>query len=115
MDLLDLDYVVLSHGHLDHTRGFVHLVNILTEARLEGRPHTVPRLIADPYCFYPRSRLPVPDSGGFLSREALARHMPNRADAKAQVADGEPGIPRWDSKNARFRAEGSRSEENRDA
>ncbi len=59
IDLLDLDYVVLSHGHLDHTWGLATLVRLLAEATIEDMPHTVPELIAHPLCFCPKEKLPL--------------------------------------------------------
>jgi 7,8-dihydropterin-6-yl-methyl-4-(beta-D-ribofuranosyl)aminobenzene 5'-phosphate synthase len=74
--LLDLDFVVLSHGHLDHAWGLVHLVRRLTEAAINKIPHHVPELIAHPYCFYPRPKAPLPDIGSLLSEERAGRHLP---------------------------------------
>ena len=94
-DLLDLDYVVLSHGHLDHTWGLTHLVRHLTEAALEGREHSVPQLIAHPSCFYPRSKPPLPGTGILMSPEQIGQHMPVQATIK----------PLWISKNLVFLGE----------
>jgi 7,8-dihydropterin-6-yl-methyl-4-(beta-D-ribofuranosyl)aminobenzene 5'-phosphate synthase len=76
ISLLDLDNIVLSHGHLDHTWGLTHLVRHLTEATLEGREHSVPQLIAHPACFYPRSKPPLPGTGILMSAEEIGQHMP---------------------------------------
>lgn len=54
IDLLDLDYVVLSHGHLDHTWGLSALVRLYVEARSESRELKKPRLVAHPQVFCPR-------------------------------------------------------------
>jgi len=35
IDLRELDFIVLSHGHLDHSGGLVTLVRFLTEAKIE--------------------------------------------------------------------------------
>ena len=61
ISLRDLDYVVLSHGHLDHTGGLVTLIRNLTEAKIEGDPHQVPELIAHTRCFYPKEKTPAPE------------------------------------------------------
>ena len=45
IDLLDLDYVVLSHGHLDHTWGLVHLVQKLAGAEIHSLSHKKPVLL----------------------------------------------------------------------
>jgi len=54
IDLLDLDYVVLSHGHLDHTWGLAALVRHFAGARSEKRDVKRPRLVAHPQSFCPR-------------------------------------------------------------
>lgn len=74
-DLLDLDMVVLSHGHLDHTGGLPDLVRHLTRAIIEEIPVKVPTVIAHPYCFYPRPKQPVPNIGSIISEDELRRHF----------------------------------------
>lgn len=54
LDPKDLDTVVLSHGHLDHTGGLVAPVRIHTGATIEGTALRVPELVAHPRCFYPK-------------------------------------------------------------
>lgn len=60
INLLELEYVVLSHGHIDHTGGMAALLKAYLEASIEERPHRTPSVIAHPHCFYPR---PVPSAG----------------------------------------------------
>jgi len=74
-DLQDLDTVVLSHGHLDHTGGLVALVQLLTEAVIEERAYHVPDLIAHPRCFYPKEKLPIPNFGSVLGEAEVRRHF----------------------------------------
>jgi 7,8-dihydropterin-6-yl-methyl-4-(beta-D-ribofuranosyl)aminobenzene 5'-phosphate synthase len=62
IDLLDLDYIVLSHGHNDHTWGLHHLLRLFLDAIMEGTAHRLPRLVAHPHCFYPRPKPPFPTS-----------------------------------------------------
>jgi 7,8-dihydropterin-6-yl-methyl-4-(beta-D-ribofuranosyl)aminobenzene 5'-phosphate synthase len=76
ISLRDLDYVALSHGHLDHTGGLVALVWHLTEAKIEGKEHRVPDLIAHPRCFYPKEKLPLANNGSILSEEEVKRQFP---------------------------------------
>jgi len=78
IDLLNLDYVVFSHGHLDHTGGFPHLLRHFTEASIEGVSRTLPDLIAHPYAFYPRPKPPLPNIGSLLNEEETRRHLPVR-------------------------------------
>ncbi len=56
IDLRDLDYVVLSHGHDDHTGGLVPLVSHRAVDEHPTRPSQVPELIAHSRCFYPKSK-----------------------------------------------------------
>ncbi|PRX28909.1 7,8-dihydropterin-6-yl-methyl-4-(beta-D-ribofuranosyl)aminobenzene 5'-phosphate synthase [Orenia metallireducens] len=54
LDLLDIDYIVLSHGHLDHTWGLEPLVRKYMESKLEGKVIKNPQLIAHPFVFQPK-------------------------------------------------------------
>ena len=54
IDLLDVDFVLLSHGHLDHTGGLEALVRMHSEATIEGIPHKKPVLIAHPHALLPK-------------------------------------------------------------
>lgn len=74
INLRDLDLVVLSHGHLDHTWGLVPLVRFLTEAAIEDFPHAVPDLVAHPLCFCPKEKIPLQNIGSIL-HEAEARRQ----------------------------------------
>lgn len=76
IDLLDLDYIVISHGHFDHTGGLWHLVRRFLEAGIEEAPHRLPRLIAHPRCFLPRPKPPLPDIGALLGAEEIQRILP---------------------------------------
>ncbi|MGC9514170.1 MBL fold metallo-hydrolase [Methanocrinis sp.] len=73
IDLLDLDFVILSHGHLDHTWGLGPLVRLLTEAKIEGIDHKRPKLVAHPEAFLPRKIPGLGEIGPLLSREGLSR------------------------------------------
>src|SRR5882762_9853170 len=46
INLLNLDYLVLSHGHLDHIWGLDQLLRMYTEADIEGVELTKPQIIA---------------------------------------------------------------------
>jgi len=54
LDLLDVDYIVLSHGHLDHTWGLEPLVRKYIESEIEGEVIKSPQLIAHPLVFQPK-------------------------------------------------------------
>jgi len=51
IDLLNINYTVISHGHLDHTWGLEPLVREMMEARLENRPCLTPEFICHPSIF----------------------------------------------------------------
>ena len=76
IDLLDLDVVVLSHGHLDHSGGLVPLVRLLTEATIEDMPHHVPELVAHPLCFCPKEKSPLQNNGSILDETEVRRQFP---------------------------------------
>jgi 7,8-dihydropterin-6-yl-methyl-4-(beta-D-ribofuranosyl)aminobenzene 5'-phosphate synthase len=78
IELLTLDSLVFSHGHLDHTGGFPHLLRHFTEASIEGASHTLPDLIAHPYALYPRPKPPIPNIGSLITEEEAGLHLPVR-------------------------------------
>ena len=75
IDLLDIDFVVLSHGHLDHTWGLDPLVRLFTEAKIEGIDHKTPTLVAHPDAFRSREVGGLGEIGALLSEEKLSRHF----------------------------------------
>lgn len=75
ISLLDLDMIVFSHGHLDHTGGIPAFIRYLTGAMLENIPHKVPEILSHPFCFYPRPKFPIPNIGSLVSEEEMGRHF----------------------------------------
>lgn len=75
IDLLNLDYVVLSHGHLDHTWGLVPLIRLYTDALFEGNIPQKPQLVAHPDVFISRSYKNIPEIGSILSEDKVGRHF----------------------------------------
>ncbi|MGF1908607.1 MBL fold metallo-hydrolase [Vibrio kasasachensis] len=49
--LLDINYVVISHGHNDHTGGLVPLVKFISESRTEGSYCLTPTVVSHPDAF----------------------------------------------------------------
>lgn len=72
IDLLDVDFVVLSHGHLDHTWGLVPLVRLHTEVMADKLPVKKPALIAHPLAFLPRKLENLPEIGSLLREDKLS-------------------------------------------
>ncbi|TDX46345.1 MBL fold metallo-hydrolase [Orenia marismortui] len=55
LDLLDLNYIVLSHGHLDHSWGLEPLSRRYMEAKIEGQINKISKLVAHPLIFEAKS------------------------------------------------------------
>ena len=75
IDLRHLDYLVLSHGHLDHSWGLPELLRFYLESSIEGVPLRKPRFLAHPDVFLSRAFGPLPEIGGLLDEAALRRQF----------------------------------------
>ena len=75
IDLFDIDAVVLSHAHLDHTWGLQALVQAHAERQFEGRPAKRPTLAAHPMVFDRRVMPGVGDIGCLVSQETAGRYF----------------------------------------
>ena len=75
LDLRNLDSVIISHGHLDHSWGLPHLIRIFTEAGFEGQPIKKPRLIAHPAAFQAKSLGNLSEINSLIPASSLARHF----------------------------------------
>lgn len=82
IDLLDLDVVVLSHAHLDHTWGLRHLIDLFAQAAFEGRPVKRPQLVAHPAVFVSRVFGAVQEIGSLVSEDRAASHFDLRLTAR---------------------------------
>lgn len=58
LDPLSADYVVLSHGHIDHTGGLDALLKAYMEARFERGRSAIPQLVAHPEALMPKFMTP---------------------------------------------------------
>lgn len=76
IDLLDLDYVVLSHGHIDHTGGLVPLIRHYQEAIIEDHFSNLPTVVAHPHCFCSRPMPPLSDVGAPVDENQIRRYFP---------------------------------------
>lgn len=71
LDLLHLDWIVLSHGHFDHTWGLDILIRHYFEAERSKRPISRPRLLAHPEAFITKRKGAQPEIGMLLAQEKL--------------------------------------------
>jgi 7,8-dihydropterin-6-yl-methyl-4-(beta-D-ribofuranosyl)aminobenzene 5'-phosphate synthase len=75
IDLFDIDVLVLSHAHVDHTWGLHHLFQAHAERQFEGRPVKRPVLVAHPSVFRRRLLPGVGDIGCLVSEEIARRYV----------------------------------------
>ncbi|MCK5826187.1 MAG: MBL fold metallo-hydrolase [Desulfuromusa sp.] len=84
-DLTTLDYLVLSHNHLDHTWGLEPLIRYFTELQIEQRPFKRPTLVAHPEVFVSVSGEGYEEVGCLISEKKLARHFPLQLSAQPKA------------------------------
>jgi len=72
--LFDIDYIVISHGHNDHTGGLVHLITYYSQAKEEGQKFNMPTIIAHPkaFCYKEYEGLEI---GSLLDFKRLKKHF----------------------------------------
>ena len=75
IDLLDLDFVVLSHSHLDHTWGLMPLVCLYTESKFEGQSIKTPTLVTHPLTLASKRLGNLPEIGSLLAEDKLSGHF----------------------------------------
>jgi 7,8-dihydropterin-6-yl-methyl-4-(beta-D-ribofuranosyl)aminobenzene 5'-phosphate synthase len=75
INLLDIDFMVLSHGHLDHTWGLNPLIRLYTEAIIEEIDHKKPTLIAHPLTLLTKALNGLEEIGSTISEEKLSKHF----------------------------------------
>ena len=75
LDLLDVDFVVLSHGHLDHTWGLIPLIRLYTEGMIEKLRVKKPTLVTHPLTLSSRTFADLPEIGFLLSEDKLSGYF----------------------------------------
>jgi 7,8-dihydropterin-6-yl-methyl-4-(beta-D-ribofuranosyl)aminobenzene 5'-phosphate synthase len=75
VDLLDVDFVVLSHGHLDHTWGLIPLIRLYMEGMIEKLPVNKPTLVTHPLTLSSRTLGGLPQIGSLLSEDELSGYF----------------------------------------
>lgn len=74
-DLRNLDWVALSHGHLDHSWGLDALIRHYVESVSENMACSRPQLLAHPGVFATKQGGSLSEIGMLLSRDKLERHF----------------------------------------
>jgi 7,8-dihydropterin-6-yl-methyl-4-(beta-D-ribofuranosyl)aminobenzene 5'-phosphate synthase len=80
----DLQYVCLSHGHMDHTWGLDPLIRYYTELEQEHISNATPELIAHPSVFRSIYVDGFSEAGSLLSAEKLRCHFDMRLSKEPQ-------------------------------
>ena len=75
IDPLSSDYLVLSHGHIDHTGGLESLIKRCMERRFEDSGAHCPEIVAHPEVFVPKVIENSFSIGISVSRRACSAHM----------------------------------------
>ena len=76
IDLCQLDWLVLSHGHFDHTWGLPPLIRHYTEERIRGRKVDPPTVLAHPVALADKISPELGSIGSMFNQETLERFFP---------------------------------------
>ncbi|QZY55083.1 MBL fold metallo-hydrolase [Crassaminicella profunda] len=74
VNMKNMDFVVISHGHIDHTGGFFHLINFYNEAIMENISYKKPTLVAHPFTFLTKT-FDDEEIGSMLPEKNLSRYF----------------------------------------
>jgi len=72
VNLLQLNYLIFSHGHLDHTWGFDPLLKMYVEADTSNFKIKKPTIIAHPKTFFHRPRSWIGGSGSLITENRIS-------------------------------------------
>ncbi|MGC9445028.1 MAG: MBL fold metallo-hydrolase [Candidatus Methanospirareceae archaeon] len=75
IDLRTLHFVVLSHGHLDHTWGLDPLIRLYIESKIERLESKKPTLVAHPAIFQAKLLNGVGQIGSLVTETQLANYF----------------------------------------
>jgi 7,8-dihydropterin-6-yl-methyl-4-(beta-D-ribofuranosyl)aminobenzene 5'-phosphate synthase len=83
-NLKNLDFIVLSHSHLDHTWGIEPYLRYLTELTIEHRSFSRPVLVAHPESLTGVSADGLREIGALISKDKFAKHFDLRLSKEPQ-------------------------------
>lgn len=75
INLDNIDYVVFSHGHIDHTWGLFHLIKVYTEKTMEKIHYNRPQIIAHPLTFCDKQASEDEEIGSIITENKLSKHF----------------------------------------
>jgi len=78
----DLDYLVLSHGHLDHTWGLISLIKYYTEFSIEEIDYNMLTIVTHPSSFLTKKVKDLKQIGSIISQEELSKHFKMKLSKK---------------------------------
>jgi 7,8-dihydropterin-6-yl-methyl-4-(beta-D-ribofuranosyl)aminobenzene 5'-phosphate synthase len=87
IEVLDVNILVLSHGHIDHTGGLFALARYLAHAAPEGRQPRVPELITHPRCFWQKEKEGRKNGSAVSEEEARRQFALTLSDRPVWITD----------------------------
>ncbi len=75
IDLTGIDFLVLSHGHLDHIGGLIPLTRLLAEKHNKRKEADKPTLVAHPFTLLRQQSQSPGEIGSLLSEDALSGYF----------------------------------------
>lgn len=75
ISLSQIDFIAISHGHLDHTWGLESLIKYYTELKIEQIQHKTPTIIGHPKTFSSIAYPGIPEIGSNISENKLKKHF----------------------------------------
>lgn len=75
INLYNINSIVISHGHIDHTWGLFDLIKFRTEATIENIKCNKPNLIAHPLAFANKQSSKGDEIGSIITEEKLSKHF----------------------------------------
>lgn len=87
LDMTTLDFLALSHSHLDHTWGLEPLIRHFAELEIEQRPRQAPTIVAHPQTFTGVSDAGFPEFGSLITQSRLSKYFKLQLSREPQWLD----------------------------